>query len=162
MANMDFIQKDVNKGLLIFLIALIVVLAGLEVFYALNFKSINKDYDAKINELNKTYNDLINYQNVLNKTKSELQVKSQREEGLSLQYTDVKTQKDELLVERDKLSEDNKVLKQSLSLKEDQLGTLTTKYQALNRTYYSQRTQIEGLNVQVSNLQGQLAQCQAQ
>ncbi len=158
---MSFINKDVNKGLLILLLSILFVLAGLEVFYALNFKSINDEYNAKIKELNSTYSNLALYQNVLNKTKSELQLKSEREFGLSTQFITVKSEKDTIQSERNTLKDENGILKTTLDQKNDELTLLNTKYSALNRTYFNQVAQIEKLNVQVSSLQAQLVQCQA-
>lgn len=158
---MSFINKDVNKGLLILILVVLFVLVGLEVFYSLNFKSINNEYDTKIKELNDTYNSLASYQNVLNTTKSELQLKAAREADLSTQYVGVKGERDTLEGLKNKLQSDNDVLKATLSQREDQLTQLNAIYFALNKTYYAQRTQIEGLNTQISSLQSQLAACKA-
>ena len=158
---MSFINKDVNKGLLILILSILFVLAGLEVFYSVNFKAMNNEYDAKIKELNGTYNSLASYKNVLNTTKTELELKTEREAGLSNQFVDVKTQRDSLEVERNKLKDDNSVLKTTLDQVNDDFGQLNAKYVALNRTYFNQITQIDSLNNKISSLQDQLAQCQS-
>lgn len=161
MKYIDFIHKDVNKGLLVFLLALIFFMAGLEVFYALNFKAINNEYNDKITQLNDTYNKLVRFQGELNATQSELQLTSAREEGLTAQYTGVKTERDSLFTERNQLKADNDAMKATLVQKDALIDSMTVQYQALNRSYYNQIAQIETLNSQVASLQSQVAACTA-
>lgn len=155
----DYIDKNANKSLFILLLIVIVIIAGLVVFYSLNFKAINKDYDQKVSELNKSYNALTQYQGVLNQTKTELQLKTEREQGLSNQFVDVKTQRDSLETERNNLKDDNAVLQGNLNQLRTDYSSLNSTYSALNRTYYAQVAQIESLNTQVSSLRSQLAAC---
>lgn len=152
---MDYIDKNANKTLFIFLLILIVIVAGLVVFYSLNFKAINKQYNEKVDELNSSYNALTQYQGVLNKTKTELQLKTEREQGLSTQFVDVKSQRDNLETERNMLKDDNNVLQGNLNQLRGDYSALNSTYFALNRTYYAQRAQIESLNSQIISIKAQ-------
>lgn len=152
---MDYIDKNANKTLFIFLLILIIIVAGLVVFYSLNFKAINKQYNEKVDELNSSYNALTQYKGVLNQTKTELQLKTEREQGLSTQFVDVKSQRDNLENERNILKDDNNVLQGSLNQLRGDYSALNSTYFALNRTYYAQRTQIESLNSQITSIKAQ-------
>ncbi len=156
---MDYIEKNANKSLFMLLLIVVLIVAGLVVFYSLNFKAINKDYDQKVSELNKSYNALTQYRGVLNQTKTELQLKTEREQGLSNQFVDVKSQKDNLETERNHLKDDNAILQGNLNQLRSDYSSLNSTYSALNRTYYAQVAQIESLNIQVSSLKSQLAVC---
>lgn len=152
---MDYIEKNANKTLFIFLLVLIVIVAGLVVFYSLNFKAVNKQYNEKVNELNSSYNALTQYQGILNKTKTELQLKTEREQGLSTQFVDVKSERDSLENERNMLKEDNNILQGNLNQLRGVYSSLNSTYSALNRTYYAQVAQIESLNSQITSIKSQ-------
>ncbi len=87
---MSFIQKNLNTKLLFLLLALILGIAVLTLIYSSSFHIINDKYKVKVEQLNKTFNQLLNSQNIINKTKEELTLKSEREQNLSSQFTDLK------------------------------------------------------------------------
>ncbi len=93
---MGFIDDNAHVWLLVMVIVVAGAIVGLSVVYQQNFKDINKQYENKLNELNKTFIELTGAKSKLNKTIEELEVKAEREEDLASKYSLVKARKDEL------------------------------------------------------------------
>ncbi len=142
---MGFIDYNANLGLFILIILISGIAIGLTVFYQANFKDINYKYDTKISELNKTFEKLLGTQDVLNKTKEELDLKAKREEDLSGKYTSTKEQKERLQTENSGLSKD-------LANTRSQVDILKAQIDQLNLNIVSLQTTISDLTSQKNNL----------
>ena len=121
---MTFIDDNAHIWLLVLIVVVAGAVAGLSVVYQQNFKSINNKYDFKLQELNKTFNDLIGAKSKLNETLKELTVKSEREEDLTGKYATVKTQKDDLEIQKAELESVIDKKNQELAQKQQDINSL--------------------------------------
>lgn len=131
---MAYIKKSANMLLLGLLLVIALGIAALTIVYQENFLSINTEYQDKVSELNTTFLELAETQEIFNRTRTELELKSLREEDLSTQFTSVQSQNVNLTTERDTLLEDKATL-------EDEL--LTSKRDALQKAYQIEELEAE-------------------
>ena len=92
------IKKNVNFGLLIMIVALVVSLAAASIYYQTTFKSIKKEHDTKMSELQKVTSTLL-------EKKEELAQTTAKQETLESKYTDVKEEKESLEDQIDSLED---------------------------------------------------------
>ena len=93
---MGFITKNANMILLFLIMLSAASLVGATVFFQMNFEKINTEYNQKVQQLQVISKDLQTKQALLDKIKSELTVKTEREEQLGEKFTEVKTTKEQL------------------------------------------------------------------
>lgn len=128
---MAFIDDNAHVWLLVLIVVVAGAVAGLSVVYQQNFKSINNKYDHKLQELNNTFNELIGAKSKLNETLSELNVKSEREEDLTGKYAVVKTQKDDLEIQKAELESIIDKKNQELAQKSQEINNLNNNIEDL-------------------------------
>jgi len=145
---MAFMRRDVNIGLLLLIVAALLMFSGFTVYYQTTFKNLSTTYQNELKELDKISKELESKRSVLNETSIQLQLKKQKEEDLSAQFVDTKTEKDKLAVDKKKLEVDLASTKAQLQSTSAQLSN-TQNQLAAEATKSSQLTQ------QVSNLQSQ-------
>lgn len=102
-----YITKDLKFRWVYLILIAIVIIAGLTVFSQWKFKDINRAFNEKVSELEKTYTNLKENENKLNATSEELLLKTEREETLASEYAQMKKQKEALQAERDELQRKN-------------------------------------------------------
>lgn len=146
---MSFITKNANSILLLLLIISSAALIGATIFFQLNFERINDEYNYKLSELQKVSTELETHQELLNKIKSELSVKTAREQEFSEKYTDIRTTKETLETQKQKLTAQKEELtsdlqktateltstKAELESKKDRIDTLETELTELEDDY---------------------------
>ncbi len=122
---MDFIQKNANTKLLFLLLLIALGIVTLTILYQENFKNINTEYQNKVQLLNQTFNELTQTKTAINQTEEELQLKAQREQDLSTQFTGLKDTHKKTITERDELADEKTQLdKQLLDTKRQLAQTL--------------------------------------
>ncbi len=91
-----YMKKNVNIFLLIIIVVIVVALAGLTSYYQQTYKGLSTSYEDKLSELNRILEELNLERGKLNETSYELTLKTEREEALGEQFTEVKTEKEKL------------------------------------------------------------------
>src|SRR3989344_420082 len=90
---MAYLKKNVNMFLLLLFVIIIGGVAGLTTFYQTTYKDLSLNYEDQVAEIEKLLTDLNAERAKLNQTALQLDVKEEREEQLSKEYTDVKQEK---------------------------------------------------------------------
>jgi len=111
---MSFINKNANVFLLFLLILSATILVAATVFFQINFERINTEYNVKLQQLQQVSKELDSDRALLERTKGELTVKSQREESLGQQYTEVKTTKEKVESQKAQLEKNKEQLENEL------------------------------------------------
>src|SRR3989344_465876 len=127
----DYITKDTSFTLLYLILVGIVIIVAMTIFYEHKFGQLNEDFDAKVDELKKTYESLSEKEKAFNETKQLLTVKESREETLEDQYQGVLAEKESLRTERAKLIDENAKLKADLVSATDQIANLKARIKDL-------------------------------
>ncbi|HIG96441.1 TPA: hypothetical protein HA249_06165 [Candidatus Woesearchaeota archaeon] len=91
---MAYLKKNVNMFLLLLFVIIIGGVAGLTTFYQTTYKDLSLNYEDQVAEIEKLLTDLNAERAKLNQTALQLDVKEEREEQLSKEYTDVKQEKE--------------------------------------------------------------------
>ena len=112
---MAYITRNANILLLFLILISAGALVAATVFFQENFDRINKGYNSKLSQLTEVTKDLEAKQAALDQIKSELTLKSAREEQFTQQYTTVKTEKTTLEGEKTQLDKANKDLTKEVS-----------------------------------------------
>ena len=170
---MAYMKKNVNFGFFFLLIATLISLAGLSIYYQTTFKDLYMDYKVKLDDLKNISSTLSTERTKLEQTSYELNIKEEREKELSTQYIGLKTEKEELQDQKAKLqtqltaktselkqkiselftAQNNLATAQAeLSISKTELGTAITTISRL-------RNDIDDLEEEVVSLNAQLATC---
>lgn len=152
---MGFIDDNAHIWLLIMVIVVAGAIAGLSVVYQQNFKSINHQYDAKLQELNKTFNDLIGTKKELNNTISELEVKAAREEDLGSKYTLANAQKNQLATDKAQLQADLATKTTENAELTAKVTDLTNKFNSAEERANTLQSRADGLQTKIDCYKGQ-------
>lgn len=112
---MAYITRNANILLLFLILISAGALVAATVFFQENFDRINRGYTTKLTQLTEVSKDLEQKQAALDQIKSELTLKSAREEQFTQQYTDVKTEKTTLEGQKAQLDKANKDLSKEVS-----------------------------------------------
>jgi len=111
---MGFITKNANMILLFLIVLSAVSLVGATVFFQMNFEKINNEYSQKVQQLQVVSKDLQTQQSLLDKIKSELSIKTERETQLGEKFTEVKTTKEQLETQKAQLETTKEQLQSEL------------------------------------------------
>ena len=125
---MTYMKRNVNFGLLILIIALIVSFTGFTVYYQTTFKDLSQEYKVKMSDLQKVSSTLL-------QKKAELAETAQDIGKLSEKYTDVREEKESLEDTNVALKSQKEALISELEEKRKALDTS----EALAETYLEQR-----------------------
>jgi len=93
---MAYMKKNVNVFLLAVIILIVVALAGLTSYYQYTYRGLSSSYEDKLSELNRILEELNLERGKLNQTSYALTIKTEREEALGEQFTEVKGEKEKL------------------------------------------------------------------
>ena len=104
---MSFITKNANLLLLLLIVVSAIGLVGATVYFQSNFDKINANYQAKLSELNSVSKELQSQKALLDSVKSELTLKSAREEEFTGKYSEVRSVNLNLSQEKESLTLDN-------------------------------------------------------
>ena len=142
-------RRDVNIGLLLLIVAALLMFSGFTVYYQTTFKNLSTTYQNELKELDKTEKELESKRNALNETSIQLQLKKQKEEDLSKQFVDTKSDKD-------KLESDKKKLEVDLATTKAQLQSTSAQLSSTQNQLADQATKAAQLTTQVTSLQSQI------
>jgi len=143
--KLAIMKKDVNLGLLLLIVAVLLMFSGFTVYYQTTFKNVSKSFEVKIKELEGVSKELESKRGQLNETSLQLQLKKQKEEDLSKKFTDVRS-------ERDQLEADKKKLEVELASTKGILAATTAKLTETQNQLSAQLQLAQELNRQVLNL----------
>ncbi len=118
---MSFITKNANVILLFLILVSATALVGATVFFQMNFERINTEYNQKVQQLQVVSTELQAQQTLLNKIKSELSLKAEREEQLGEKFTEVKETKEQLETTKAQLERSKEQLESELESTESTL-----------------------------------------
>jgi len=172
---MVYMKKNVNFGFFLLLIATLISLAGLSVYYQTTFKDLYMDYKLKLDDLKNISSTLSTEKAKLEQTSQELTIKEEREKELSTQYTGLKTEKEKLQDEKSKLQTQLTAktseltqkraelftAKNNLATAQAELSTTKTSLDAAMTTISGLRSDISSLETERDSLTVQLAACQS-
>jgi chromosome segregation ATPase len=128
---MAYITRNANIVLLFLILISASALVAATVFFQENFDRINTAYNSKLSQLNQVSEDLKERQAALDQIKTELTLKSAREEEFTSQYTTVKTEKTQLEGEKKQLTQVKQSLEQELESTESELQTAKNSLEAV-------------------------------
>jgi chromosome segregation ATPase len=98
MKSKSFMKNNLNFGLLILILAIVLSFVAATVYYQTTFRTLNIDSKTKLSELQKVTSTLL-------EKKAELAETAAKEQSLTEKYTGIKSEKDELEDERDSLED---------------------------------------------------------
>ncbi len=150
---MSFITKNANMILLFLIMLSAVSLVGATVFFQMNFEKINTEYNQKLQQLQTVSKELQTQQALLDKIKSELTVKTEREEQLGERFTEVKSTAEQLETQKVQLETSKEQLESEL---ENTEGLLTSTRIELE----AKKDVIDTLTGENDNLEAQLNVCE--
>jgi chromosome segregation ATPase len=127
---MGFITKNANVILLFLILLSAASLVGATVFFQMNFEKINTEYNQKVQQLQLVSKELDAQQTILNKIKSELSLKAEREEQLGEKFTEVKTTAEQLETQKTQLERSKEQLESELENTEGVLRSTQVELEA--------------------------------
>ena len=166
---MAYMKRNVNFGFFFLLIATLISLAGLSIYYQTTFKDLYMDYKLKLDDLRNISSTLSTEKAKLEQTSQELNIKEEREKELSTQYTGLKTEKEKLEDEKASLQKQLAAKTSELTQKRAELATAQaelsiskTELNAAMATISGLRADISNLDQEIAGLNAQLATCTCQ
>jgi chromosome segregation ATPase len=120
----SIVNKNANLVLLLVIVIHLVVVTASGIFFNQKFTSLKKDYDVNIDRINVLIKDISLNKQSLSSLQQNLQLKKEREQGISQQFLDVKKQKEQLDNEINKLTAANNKLLSDLEKKNDEIARL--------------------------------------
>lgn len=155
---MGYITRNANIILLFLILLSATALVGATVYFQQRFTSINTEYNTKLSQLSNITTQLEEYQGILTKAREELALKGSREEELTGKFTDIKTEKETLSQERDRLLQEKTSLNVALADKTSRLtsatNTIAEKEAAitnLNKEITANKAEIRDLEADISD-----------
>jgi|GEM_PF-4919356 len=156
---MSYVTKNANLLLLFFLVLALTLIAGASVYAVQSYTRLNVVYDTKVAELTNITTQLERYQKVLENARSELQLKSAREDQFTKNYQEVQQTKEELEDERDSLRAAKTDLEASVrdlafkvSARDTQIASLQASVKQLNDDVTYQKGRVSKLQKKVDCL----------
>jgi len=161
---MAYMKRNVNFGFFLLLIATLLSLAGLSIYYQTTFKDLYTDYKLKLDDLTNISSTLSSERTRLNQTSYQLMIKEEREKELSTQYTGLKTEKEQIAAEKaslqKQLTKKTAELKQKISelfTAQNNLATAQAELSTTKTSLDSAMTTISGLREDITNLNQEIA-----
>ncbi|MBU3941437.1 MAG: hypothetical protein KKF74_00830 [Nanoarchaeota archaeon] len=159
-------KRNVNFGFFLLLVATLISLAGLSLYYQTTFKDLYVDYKGRIDDLKNISSTLGTERTKLEQTSQQLIIREEREKELSTQYTGLRTEKEKLEEEKASLQKQLAVKTSELTQKRAELATAQaelsiskTDLAAAKATISGLRADIANLDESIANLNAQLAAC---
>jgi len=163
---MAYMKRNVNLGFFLLLVATLISLAGLSLYYQTTFKDLYVDYKGRIDDLKNISSTLGTERTKLEQTSQELIIKEEREKELSTQYTGLKTEKEKLEDEKASLQKQLAAKTSELTQKRAELFTAQAELSISKADLAAAMTTISGLRININNLEedkvnlnAQLAAC---
>lgn len=142
---MAFMKKNINFGLMLIIIALLVGFTGFSIYYQTTYLKLSQDYKTKVTELNDLSKALTIERSTLNQTNLQLQIKEEREQDIGTKYTVLKSQKEQLESDKTKLQAD-------LSQKNQKILELSNEVSKLEVDILNVKNQLDVANEDISDL----------
>jgi len=159
---MAYMKRNVNFGFFFLLIATLMSLAGLSIYYQTTFKDLYMDYKLKLDDLRNISSTLSTEKTKLEQTSQELNIKEEREKELSTQYTGLKTEKEKLEDEKASLQKQLAAKTSELTQKRAELATAQAELSISKTELNAAMATISGLRADISNLDQEIAGLNAQ
>jgi len=159
---MAYMKRNVNFGFFFLLIATLISLAGLSIYYQTTFKDLYMDYKLKLDDLRNISSTLSTEKAKLEQTSQELNIKEEREKELSTQYTGLKTEKEKLEDEKASLQKQLAAKTSELIQKRAELATAQAELSIAKTELNAAMTTISGLRADIANLDNEIANLNAQ
>jgi len=159
---MAYMKRNVNFGFFFLLIATLISLAGLSIYYQTRFKDLYMDYKLKLDDLRNISSTLSTEKAKLEQTSQELNIKEEREKELSTQYTGLKTEKEKLEDEKASLQKQLAAKTSELIQKRAELATAQAELSIAKTELNAAMTTISGLRADIANLDNEIANLNAQ
>jgi len=163
---MAYMKRNINFGFFLLLVAVLISLAGLSLYYQATFKDLYMDYQMRIEDLKTVSSTLGTEKAKLEQTSQQLTIKEKREKELSTQYTELRTEKEKLEDDKAKLqtqltakTNELKQKKAELFTAQAELGTTKTSLAAANTRISTLSADITDLDEEIASLNAQLATC---
>jgi len=103
---MSFIKDSLNVKVFLLVVIIAVCMVSLLIVFHKNFVDINNKYDDKVKELNQTFDSLVGTQSKLNKSLSDLELKTVKEEDLKDKYSELRTSNEKLEADNKKMTDE--------------------------------------------------------
>lgn len=165
---MKIMKRDVNFGLFLIIIAVLVSFASFTVYYQSTYKNLTTSYNYKLEELKRTSEELGLHKSKLNETSFELEIKVEREQDLSNQYVGLKGERDKLQTDKQTLQTELSSTKTNLAeksallvAKEAELSQKTTELAAANSQIIDLRDERDNYKGQRDSCNDNLNECNA-
>jgi len=154
---MAYMKRNVNFGFFFLLIATLISLAGLSIYYQTTFKDLYMDYKLKLDDLRNISSTLSTEKAKLEQTSQELNIKEEREKELSTQYTDLKTEKEKLEDQKATLQKQLAEKTSELVQKRAELATAQAELSISKTELNAAMATISGLRADISRLDDEIA-----
>ena len=159
---MAYMKRNVNLGFFLLLVATLISLAGLSIYYQTTFKDLYVDYKGRIDDLKNISSTLGTERTKLEQTSQELIIKEEREKELSTQYTDLRTEKEKLEGEKANLQTQLTAKTSELTQKRAELFTAQAELSISKADLAAAMTTISGLRTEIDDLEEDIVSLNAQ
>ena len=147
---MAFMKKNINFGLMLIILAVLVGFTGFSIYYQMNYLKLANSYKLKQTDLTDALTKLQNERSQLNQTSFQLQIKEEASADLGTKYTILKSQKEQLDTDKAKLQSD-------VSQKNQKILELTSDISNLQVNIATVQTKLDTANNQISGLQSDVS-----
>ncbi|MBD3361549.1 hypothetical protein GF358_02025 [Candidatus Woesearchaeota archaeon] len=153
---MSYITRNANILLLFLIIISSTALVGATVYFQNNFDKINEAYNLKLAQLNEISSELDKQQRALDDVRSELSIKSAREQQLGEQYQVVQSEKETLEGQKEQLTQQKTALESELTETESELSSAKNSLEAEKALSASLQEEVTELTGDVQSLGNQV------
>ena len=154
---MAYMKRNVNLGFFLLLVATLISLAGLSLYYQTTFKDLYVDYKGRIDDLKNVSSTLGTERTKLEQTSQELILKEEREKELSMQYTGLRTEKEKLENEKAKLQTQLAATTSELTQKRAELFTAQSNLATAQAELITTKTSLDNAMTTISGLRADIA-----
>ena len=138
-------KRNINLGLLILIIAVVLSFTVASVYYQVTFKNLNQESKTKLSELQKVTPTLL-------EKKAELAETSAKTESLTEKYTGIKSEKEELEDEVDSLEDQLDSTKNELIQTKEDLRDAEALADSYKSDYEDAQSEIAGLEDDIDDI----------
>tara|TARA_Y100000310_G_scaffold339689_1_gene433176 strand:- start:2717 stop:3220 length:504 start_codon:yes stop_codon:yes gene_type:complete len=153
---MAYIKQNINFGLFILIVAILIAFIGFTAFYYNTFVGINSNYEQKVKKIDELDSTLTEHKEKLSKTSIELETKAKREQDLSVQYDDLRNVKEQLDVDKANLEAELLDTKSELAQKKAELEVKIERVTTLENTVTIRESTISSLKSDVDTLETEI------
>ncbi|HLD42985.1 MAG TPA: hypothetical protein VJB08_03280 [Candidatus Nanoarchaeia archaeon] len=158
---MAFMKQNVNLGLLLLIIVVMISFTGFTVFYQKTFEGLSQDYNTRVGEVRNLVSTLQSEKVRLNQTSFQLKLKEEREQSLSEKYTELNAIKEGLVEDKSRLTGELLNTKNQLTQAQADVAAKDVQISGLNQEITDLNSDVRRWKARADQAEANLATCEA-